>query len=427
MFISVYDGKHILKQFRRYPFSKRSFLMKENDKIKQAAAYILLFVTVAILGITLAFNTDRITAIIGYIVGALMPVLIGAVIAYLLYPAVNFFEGKVFSKMIENGKRKSARALSVTLSFALLLIVLVLIGSLLIPQLIINSAQLAGNVEHYIKYAEQWADGFIDGSDIFKDTSTLSQLLGDKKLSDFLAGVLVDSLLFADRFVNFVILAASGLVDFAVNAVFTVICAFGIMFYKDKILSAFNRVGKAFLSDKPMSAIKVTVRAVDRAFGGFFSGRIFESLIIGVLALIIFYITGMPYPPLLAVILAVFNLIPYFGSIFAGVVGGVIVFVAEPSMVIWFLIIDLIMEQIDGNILAPRVLGDSIGIHPLCIIVSITVMGSLMGVMGLIVGVPIAALFIDFVKYICSLFEAAKKKRNREKEKGSEVSANEGI
>ncbi len=399
--------------------------MKENDKIRQAAAYILLFLLVAILGITLAFNTSGIVAVIRYVTGALMPVGIGAVIAYLLNPAERFFEDKVFASLVRKGKRQTAKALSVTLSFVLLTLVLVLIGVLLIPQLIVNSAELAGNVENYILYAEEWANEFIESSDIFKDTSTLEQLLGGKKLSDFLAGIVVDSLLFADRFVNFVIVAASGLIDFAVNAVFTVICAFGILFYRDKILFSFNRIGKSFLSDKLLSVAKVSIRAVDRAFGGFFSGRIFESLIIGILALVVFYITGMPYPPLLAVILAVFNLIPYFGSIFAGVVGGVIVFVAEPGMVLWFLIIDLIMEQIDGNILAPRVLGDTVGIHPLCIIVSITVMGSLMGVIGLIVGVPIAALLIDFIKYICSLFEAKNKKRNEHTDAESESEVSE--
>ncbi len=399
--------------------------MKENDKIRQAAAYILLFLLVAILGITLAFNTSGIVAVIRYVTGALMPVGIGAVIAYLLNPAERFFEDKVFASLVRKGKRQTAKALSVTLSFVLLTLVLVLIGVLLIPQLIVNSAELAGNVENYILYAEEWANEFIESSDIFKDTSTLEQFLGGKKLSDFLAGIVVDSLLFADRFVNFVIVAASGLIDFAVNAVFTVICAFGILFYRDKILFSFNRIGKSFLSDKLLSVAKVSIRAVDRAFGGFFSGRIFESLIIGILALVVFYITGMPYPPLLAVILAVFNLIPYFGSIFAGVVGGVIVFVAEPGMVLWFLIIDLIMEQIDGNILAPRVLGDTVGIHPLCIIVSITVMGSLMGVIGLIVGVPIAALLIDFIKYICSLFEAKNKKRNEHTDAESESEVSE--
>ena len=397
--------------------------MKENDRIKQAAAYILLFVLVAILGVALAFNTGRLTAVVGYIIGALMPVIIGAVIAYLLYPAVKFFEDKLFSKMIASGKRKAARALSVTLTFAVLIVILGLIAGLLIPQLLVNSAELAGNVENYIVYVENWADGFIEDSDIFGDTSELSQLLGGKKLSDFLAGAVVDSLLFADRFANFLVGAATGLVKFAVSATFTVICAFGMLFYKDKIVGAANRAANAFLPDKHIGIIKISLRAADRAFGGFFSGRIFESLIIGVLALVVFYITGMPYPPILAVILAVFNLVPYFGSIFAGIVGGVIVFVAEPGMFIWFIIIDLIMEQIDSNILAPRVLGDTIGIHPLCIIVSITVMGSLLGVIGLIIGVPIAALLIDLVRYICTLRERAKSEKN----KGKDVEEESGV
>ncbi len=398
--------------------------MKQNDKIKQAAAYILLFVLVAILGFTLVFRADKLISLIKYIGAALMPVSIGAVIAYLLNPAVRFFDEKVFSKLINRGKRKLARALSVTLSFTLLLCVLVLIGGLLIPQLIINSTELAGNAESYIAYAEEWADSFIEGSDIFKDTSTLEQLLGGKKLSDFLAELVVDSLLFADRFVNFVVLVASGILDFAMNAVFTVICAFGILYYKEKILGAFNRAGMAFLGERIMDTARVALKAVDRAFGGFFSGRIFESLIIGVIALIVFYLTGMPYPPLLAVILAVFNLIPYFGSIFAGIIGGVLVFVAEPAMVIWFIVIDLVMEQIDANILAPRVLGDTVGINPLCIIVSITVMGSIMGVLGLIVGVPIAALLIDFVKYICTVLEEKNRKdKEAEGKDESEVSA----
>ena len=83
-------------------------------------------------------------------------------------------------------------------------------------------------------------------------------------------------------------------------------------------------------------------------------------------------------------------------------------FMDEPSMLVWFLVIDLVMEQIDGNILAPRVLGDTIGMHPLFIFVSITVMGNLLGVLGLIVGVPIAAVVIELVKYLCKRKEERK-------------------
>lgn len=379
-------------------------IMDQNDtnkKMRSAAIYVTLFLFAAILGITLAFKLDRVAAVFSYIWDALLPVTVGFIIAYLLFPAVRFFETKLFSSMREKGRTGQARAISVILAFSLLLIFVLLIGVLLIPQLFSNYSELATNVGEYIRFAEDFANDFIGNSDLFGDKSTLSELLGGVGLKDFLAGVIVDSLLFADRFVSFIVSVAGGVIDVAMNTVFAVICAFGIMFYREKLIALCSRIANAFLKENQVSFLKAAIGAFDRAFGGFFSGRIFESFLIGLISLAVFYITGMPYPPLLAVILAVFNLIPYFGSIFAGVVGGVIVFVAEPSAVIWFLVIDLVMEQIDGNILAPRVLGDSLGMHPLCIIVSITVMGSILGVLGLIIGVPVAAVLIDAVRYMC--------------------------
>lgn len=405
--------------------------MNQNDtnkRMRSAAIYITLFMFAAILGIILSFNLDKAALLLGYVWDALLPVTIGFVIAYLLFPAVRFFEAKLFSSIKKKGHAHLARMFSVLLAFSLLLLFVVLIAVLLIPQLFSNYSELAASVGEYINLAESFANDFIGNSDLFGEKSTLSELLGGVEFKEFLAGFIVDSLLFADRFVSFIVSLAGGLIDVAMNTAFAIICAFGIMIYKEKLIEFCSRLANAFLKKKQIGLLKAAIRALDNAFGGFFSGRIFESFLIGLISLVVFYITRMPYPPLLAVILAVFNLIPYFGSIFAGAVGGVIVFVADPSCVIWFLLIDLIMEQIDGNILAPRVLGDSLGMHPLCIIVSITVMGSLMGVIGLIVGVPIAAVFIDAVRYVCEKKEHKpinEKNQPQTAENGSEIGEGE--
>lgn len=362
--------------------------------------YITLFLFLSILLIICAFRIGGVLRFIGYVVDALMPVIIGFVIAYLLMPAKRFFENKVFAGLREKTSRSYVRVLSTLLSFVILFTALALIALLLIPQLFSNYTELAGRGEEYIKGAEQFADKIIGSSSLFGESSTLSEVLG-AELDVFLAEFLVDSFLFADRLVSSIIGIAGGLIDFTVTVVFSLICAFGIMLYSDRISYYISRVSAVVMSDKQILRVRMALHSLDRAFGGFFSGRIFESLIIGVIALVVFYLTKMPYPPLLAVILAVFNLIPYFGSIFAGVVGGVIVLVADPSMLIWFLLIDLVMEQIDGNILAPRVLGDTVGMHPLCIIVSITVMGNLFGVVGLIIGVPLASVTMDLIRYLC--------------------------
>ncbi|MEE1358029.1 MAG: AI-2E family transporter [Clostridia bacterium] len=403
--------------------------MQEKDikkRYRTAALYITLFLLAAIVGVVGAFRIDEVFGFFGYVWDVMLPVTVGFVIAYLLLPAVRFFERKVFVSLKQRGRIRAARASSVILAFSIMFVVVVLISVLLIPQLFSNYTELAMNAEEYIKVAEELADKIIGGSELFGDNSTLSDLLGGIDLEQFLASVIVDSFLLADQFVSSIISFAGSFIDIAMKTVFALISAFGIMLYADKLKAFVTRVLSAFVKEKQITALKNAVAVLDRAFGGFFSGRILESVIIGILALIIFYLARMPYPPLLAVILAVFNLIPYFGSIFAGVLGGVIVFVSEPSMFVWFIVIDLLMEQVDANILAPRVLGDTVGMHPLCIIVSITVMGNILGLAGLLVGVPVAAVFIEAVRYLCKKRELSgieKKDSQGKRTSESEVSA----
>lgn len=386
--------------------------MEEKNRKKyyfRVSKYVLLFLVISILSLIFAFRLKEIIWFIGGVADALLPVTIGFIIAYLLLPAVRFLENKIFLKIMKKSDAARVRAVSITAVFLLVSIVLILIGFLLVPQLVSNYADLASHGEEYIQFAQQLADDFIGNSDIFGDKSTLNDVLGSD-LDIFLGDLLVDSFLFADKLVSSIIDIAGSFIDIIFTTLFSFICSFGIMLYSDKIKKMFTRIMKAFLAPRQIITVNTIIRSVDHAFGSFFSGRILESLIIGGLSLVVFYLTGMPYAPVLAVILSVFNLIPYFGSIFAGVVGGVIVLVAEPSMLVWFLAIDLIMEQIDGNILAPKVLGESVGMHPLCIIVSITVMGNILGVAGLIVGVPIASLFIELVEFACVKKEKKKKK-----------------
>ena len=380
---------------------------RQTKKYRTISLYITLFILASILCLILAIRIGSVFSLIGYVTDALLPVIIGFIIAYLLLPAANFFERRVFAGAIPKIGRSKVRMLSVTATFIVLFVVLLLIAVLLIPQLVSNGTELAGSIDSYIDSAEKFADDIISGSTLFGESSTLTEVLGED-LDAFLGNFLVGSLRFAKGMVSGVVSVARSIIDIAANTVFSLICAFGIMLYSDKLKKYVTRVIEVLFSKKQAETIYSVTRLFDRAFGGFFSGRIFESLLIGLISLAVFYLTGMPYPPLLAVILAVFNLIPYFGSIFAGLVGGVIVFMDEPSMLVWFLVIDLVMEQIDGNILAPRVLGDTIGMHPLFIFVSITVMGNLLGVLGLIVGVPIAAVVIELVKYLCKRKEERK-------------------
>lgn len=375
---------------------------QKNKLYRMMALYVVLFFAAVIVLLVCAFRINKIFDFISYVITALTPVLIGFVIAYLLSPAVAFFEKKIFTRVLKKSKKRVQRLFGIITVYMLLFLFLALILLLLVPQLALDYKELLSHADEYILFAENFADKML-GS-----TGALSELLGGLRLGDYIGEVIVDSFLFADRFLSFALSFASSFISIAVMTVFSLIASFGLLFYSDIIAEHVRRVSDDLFSDRINKEMKNALRTLDRAFGGFFSGRILESLIIGFLALVVFYIIKMPYPPLLAVLLCIFNLIPYFGSIFAGVIGAVIVVVADPSKLLLFVVIDLLMEQIDSNILAPRVLGDTIGMHPLLIIVSITVMGNLFGVLGLIVGVPVAAVIIEGVEALCEKYEDKK-------------------
>ncbi len=376
-----------------------------NDKYFRASLYVGSLLICAVIGVALAFKAEGVINAVGYVVNAVHPVGIGALIAYLLLPAASTFESKIYAKILKGASARTLRLVSVISVFVILVVFVSLVSFLLIPQLLSNYSELAANAQRYVHFAEEFANDVISRLGVFGDKNTLSELLGGVELEEFIGSLIVDSFLLADKFVSGVASVAGGIISLIKNTVYSLICAFGIMLYSGKISSFFYETSKVLFGEKKTDSLRAVLRIADRAFGGFFSGKLFESLLIGLISLVIFYVFGMPYPPLLAVILGFFNLIPYFGSVFSALIGGVIVFVADPPMLVWFIVIDLLTEQFDANILAPRVLGNTVGLHPLLIIVSITVMGSLFGIIGLVIGVPVAALVVEAVRHFCAVRE----------------------
>ena len=195
---------------------------KQKGPYLSISLYITLFLFASILLLICAFRIGSVFSMLGYIFDALMPVIVGLVIAYLLMPARRFFERKVFSSYVNKVPRSRIRLLSTICAFLIMFVALLLIALLLIPQLFSNYAELAARGEEYIRFAQEFADKIIGGSALFGENSTLTELLGSD-LDDFLAEVLVDSFLLADKFVSSILSIAGGFVDFAVTTIFSLI------------------------------------------------------------------------------------------------------------------------------------------------------------------------------------------------------------
>jgi predicted PurR-regulated permease PerM len=171
-----------------------------------------------------------------------------------------------------------------------------------------------------------------------------------------------------------------------------------LLINKEKRYAQIMRFRRAFLSDKVNTFITTVCTTADRSFGGFLRGKILDSSIVGVLVYCLISLVGVPYAILLAVIVAITDIVPVIGPFIGVIPSAVIVLLTDPGKVIPFLLCILLVQQIDGNILAPKILGENTGISSLCVIIAISTMGSLFGLIGMIIGVPLMAVIYDLVR-----------------------------
>ena len=182
-------------------------------------------------------------------------------------------------------------------------------------------------------------------------------------------------------------------------AVFTALASsIYLLTQKDKLLRHARILTRAFL---PRSVAETTLRichTANRNLSGFFSGKIIDSAIIGVLTYVCMLIFGMSYAPLISIIVGVTNIIPVFGPFIGAIPGIIILLFLEPIQALWFALLILVIQQLDGNVIGPKILGDSIGISALWVLFSIVVCGDLFGLVGMVIGVPLFATILGLVK-----------------------------
>ena len=167
---------------------------------------------------------------------------------------------------------------------------------------------------------------------------------------------------------------------------------------KERLKAQVKKFTTAMFPPKGRHRFYRYVRLCDRTFGGFFVGKIIDSLIIGAITLVVLLIFRMPYALLISTIICVTNIIPVFGPFIGAIPSAFIIFIVSPSKALIFLVLILLIQQLDGNVIGPKILGDSTGLSTLGVIISIVIMGEYFGIVGMIVGVPIFAVAVALVK-----------------------------
>lgn len=336
----------------------------------------------------------------------LTPILIGAVMAYLFNFILEIYEEKVVKRFVPNETKKGksskniVRAIGMVLTYLTIILVFILFLNFVLPQLVNSIKGLVNNIPVYVKDI-----GILisKAEERFDMPAEYMDLIMDKwnDAMDFTIG-------FATALIPKIGNMARGMVSSIWNIVLGLIVSIYLLLEKERFQAISKKITTSIFSEKNTEIVFELVNRADRIFGSFLSGKILDSAIIGVLTFIVLTLFAMPYTMLISFIIGITNIIPFFGPFIGAVPAFFIIFFESPVKAFTFLIIIVIIQQIDGNIIGPKILGDSLGISAFWILFSLLVAGKLLGFIGLVVGVP---LFVFIYSIIKDLVEARLKKK----------------
>lgn len=327
---------------------------------------------------------------IGVFIGIVSPFAGGIVIAYVLDPMVKFFYTKLFKE------KKKTRGFAILLAYLVAILLLVLLAWLVIPQIVDSIAMLFTNFPSYIQSVQDMLGMAQERFGV--DLSSATKMLDDSE-------AMVKEIYSMASAAMPQIVASIGSVASNFVAIFTSIAASIYMLAdKEHLLHQLRTLARAFLPEK---AAENTLRICHYAnvnFTGFFVGKIIDSAIIGVITFVAMAILRLDFALLISVFIGITNIIPVFGPFIGAIPSIFILLLVDPIQAVIFGVLILVIQQVDGNFIGPKILGSSIGISALWILFSIVVGGDLFGLVGMVVGVPLFATFYglarEFVHYM---------------------------
>ena len=340
--------------------------------------------------------------VISRLIGILAPFIWGLVICYLLSPLMRGLENhlflplshRMFRKNKKGNGRKFARVVSVIFSEIVLALVIVALVYLIIPQMLSSVQTLIQNSGTYVDNLSQWADHLFENYPLLDDY--LGGFLGNinTNLANWLETKLLPQL---GSLITSVTSGVYGVAKSIYNLIIGIIVSIYLLSDKENFLAAAKRLSYSVLSVEAAEQLRISLNFVDKTFMSFLNGKLLDSLIIGIICYIVCSILRMPYTLLVSVIVGVTNIIPFFGPLIGAVPSALIILMVDPTKCLIFVIFVIILQQIDGNIIGPRILGSSTGITGFWVIFAIILGGGLFKFWGLLLGVPVFVVVYSLV------------------------------
>ena len=375
--------------------------MKFNGKWvkKKWVSYTIATCSAVVLYMILS-NIDSISEGFSSFYSFLRPVVTGLIIAYVFNPVSKLFENHVFKKVKNEGTKWK---LSVGFSILTILIAVVLLFVALIPQLLDSIVTFASNLGDYVDALQEILHEYEDDSFLGLNIGSIANM-GDKILGNFSAN-------FTSNMGNLVNTSANIGKSFF-DLVLAFILAIYLLLDKNRLKNGISNFLRLVMKPERYDAAGDFIRRCNDIIIRYISFDIVDGIIVGIVNAVFMLIAGMPYAVLISVIVGVTNLAPTFGPIVGAVIGGFILVLVKPWYGLAFIIFTVILQTVDGYILKPKLFGESLGVSPLMILISIILGGRLFGVGGILLAIPFAAI-IDFVyrDYCLKKLEEKRSKR----------------
>lgn len=356
----------------------------QNKYLKNRIFLIVIFLA----GFWIINNLSSFDRILSSLFRILLPFFLGGCLAFILNIPMSFFEKKLsqIKKVKKKGKR--LRIASIVFAFIIIVLILTLIIRLILPELIKVIKGLIDNIPYYIEELSKFVENHVDNSQDINNT--LKKINIDEiknQIMDIIPNILTSSISIITEIIR-------GVSTFFIALIFAIY----ILIDKEKLQGQLTKMLYAYFKKEKVDRIVSIGKITSKTFKKFFTVQCLEATILGILCILGMIILRIPYAVPIGVLIGVTALIPVVGAFIGIIIGAILIVAINPIKVITFIIFVLILQQIEGNLIYPRVVGTSVGLPGMWVLFAVTVGGSLGGILGMLLGVPVATVIYFLLK-----------------------------
>ncbi|MGO3212611.1 MAG: AI-2E family transporter [Ruoffia tabacinasalis] len=360
------------------------------DKLGRLDRMVMKYVILAAVFILVIFNYQHIFAGLRELWDIISPVVYGFVFAYILNLIMVMYEGFWFPETDNELLIRARRPVSILLALITVIIVIVLVLWLIIPQLISLVQTLLENLPLMVEYIQRWIE---DLEEIYPQIDTLINNLNINWES-----IARDAASFANNILGSTFTTFQLLTSSLFRLVVILVVAIHALFSKEKIQRQVKRVLRAYMKRDHFRRLKYVLRVTNESFSSFITGMLIEAIIYGTLVTVGMMIFNFPYAGMIGALSGALALVPMVGAILSAVIGTMLIFVQNPIQGLFFLLFNIVLQQLESNAIYPRIVGGSIGLPGIWTCIAVTIGGGILGPAGFFLGVPIASVIYKLIR-----------------------------